>query len=69
MFILEKFKKSRGKGEEFGAFFTDLSKEFRCIDHNLLKTKLSSYGVTSKSLKLIFPYLSDRLQGVRINNS
>ena len=54
MVMLEKFKESRDKGEEFGAFFTDLSKAFDCIDHNLLITKLSWYGVTPVSLKLIF---------------
>ena len=54
MIMLEKFKESRDKGEEFGAFFTDLSKAFDCIDHNLLITKLSWYGVAPISLKLIF---------------
>ena len=28
--MLEKFKESRDKGEEFGAFFTDLSKGEKC---------------------------------------
>ena len=69
MVVLEKFKELRDKGEEFGAFFTDLSKAFDCIDHNLPITKLSWYGVTRKSLKLIFPYLNNRTQGVRINNN
>ena len=32
MVMLEKFKESRDKGEEFGVFFTDLSKGFECID-------------------------------------
>ena len=40
-----------------------------CIDHDLLIPKLSWFGVTPKSLKLIFSYLSNRTQGVRINNS
>ena len=51
MVMLEKFKESRDKGEEFGAFFTDLSKVFDCLDHNLLITNLSWYRVTPKSLK------------------
>ena len=69
MVMLEKFKESRNKGEKFGAFFTDLSKVFDCIDRNLLTSKLAWYGVTPKSLKLIFSYLSNQTQGVRINNS
>ena len=69
MVILEKFKESTDKGEEFGAFFTDLSKAFEYIDNYLLTTKLSWYGVTPKSLKLSFSYLSNRTQGVRTNNS
>ena len=51
MVMLEKLKESRDKGEQ-GAFFIDLS--FGCIDDKLLITKLSWYGVTPKSLKLIF---------------
>ena len=51
------------------AFFTDLSKAFDCIDHKLLITKISWYGVTHISLKLIFSYLSNRIQHVGINNN
>ena len=39
--MLEKSKELRDKGEEFGAFFTGISKAFDYIDHNLLTTKLS----------------------------
>ena len=60
MVMLEKFKELRYKGEEFGAFFIDPSKAFDCIDHNLLITRLSWYGVTPKSFKLIFSHLSNR---------
>ena len=69
MVMLEKFKESRDKGKEFWAFFTDLSKAFDFIDHSLLITKLSCYRITPKSFKLIFSYLSNRTEGVRINNS
>ena len=69
MVMLEKFKESRDKGEELGALFTDLSKPFDCIDHNLLITKLPWYGVTPISPKLIFSCLSNQKHGFRINNS
>ena len=69
MVTLENFKESRDKGEEFGDFFTDLSKAFNCIDHNLLITKLSWYVATPVSLKLIFSCLSNRKQVARVNNS
>ena len=36
MVILEKFKESKDRGDELGALFTDLSKTFDCIGHNLL---------------------------------
>ena len=69
MVMLEKFKESQDKGEEFRAFSTDLSKAFDCRDHNLLITKLSWYEVIPISLKLIFSYLSNQTQGARISNS
>ena len=54
MVRLEKFKESRESWNEFGALFTDLHIVFDCMDHILLIIKLSWYGVTSKSLNLIF---------------
>ena len=52
--MMQKLKESGHRGDEFGALFTDLSKAFDDIDHNLLVTKLSWYGVTTKLLHLIF---------------
>ena len=52
-----------------GAFFTEISRAFGCIDHSLLITKLYLYGMTPKSLNIIFSYLSNWTQGVRISNS
>ena len=50
-------------------FFNELSKAFDCIGHNLLIAKLSWFGKTPISLKLIFSYLSNRTLGVRMDNS
>ena len=69
MVMLKKFKESRDRRHEFGALFTDLSKAFEFIDNNLLITKLSWYGVTTKSLNLFFSCLRTRTQSVRISNS
>ena len=49
--------------------FTEISKAFDCVDHNLLITKLSWYEITLESLNIIFFYLSNRAQGFTINNS
>ena len=54
MVMLDKFKKSRDRGDNFEALFNDLSKALDCIDHNLLITKLSWYLVITKSLNLYF---------------
>ena len=67
--MLEKFKESVGKGNEFGALLSDLSKAFDCIDHKLLIAKLFWNGVSPSSLNLIFSDLSDRTQRVKIKTS
>ena len=48
---------------------TDLSKAFDCLSHELLIAKLEAYGFDEKSLKLIYNYLSNRKQRVKINDS
>ena len=53
------------KGNEFGALLTGLSNAFDCIDHKLLIEKL----VSSSSLNLIFPYLSNRTQRLKTSYS
>ena len=58
--MTENFKESIDKGNTFGALLTDLSKAFDCIDHICLIAKLFAFGVSPLSLKLIYPYLSNR---------
>ena len=41
--MLEKWKLAVDKNEAFGALFTDLSKAFNYLNHELLSAKLQSY--------------------------
>ena len=42
--ILEKRQKFVHNGKAFGTLLTDLSKVFNCRGHELLSTKLNTYG-------------------------
>ena len=37
----------------------DLNKAFDCVDHNILLSKLTRYGIHETALQLINSYLSD----------
>ena len=66
--MLEKFKEAIDRGNQFGAFLTDLSKAFDCIDHKLLIAKLCEYGVSSSALNIISSYLKHRTQRTKISD-
>ena len=67
--FLEKWKNSADKGKVLGALFTDLSKAFNCLDHELLTAKLNTYGFTLPALRLIHDYLSNRKQRTKIDDN
>ena len=46
-----------------------LSKAFDCVRHDLLLAKLKAYGLSESSLKVLFCYLSNRFQRVKINGT
>ena len=48
---------------------TDLSRAFDCLSLELLITKLHAYGSDKRSLVLIYNYLSNRKQRVKVNDS
>ena len=69
LFMIEKWRKCLDRHGKAGVILTDLSKAFDCLVHDLLIAKLRAYGFDYLSLKLIYSYLSDRLQRVRVNAS
>ena len=52
-----------------GAISIGLSKAFHSLPHDLNIAKLAAYGLDNTALKLIFSYLMNGKQCVRINNT
>ena len=63
---LQKIRDNKGVSE---AVFTDPSKAFDCISHELLIVKLNVYGFDTKSLNFILAYFTNRKQKIRIGSS
>ena len=47
--------------------FLDLTKAFDMVDHNILLSKMSIYGVSERSVSWFKSYLSDRTQFVDVS--
>ena len=67
--VLEKWKTSLDREGSIGAILMDLSKVFDCIRHELFSAKLDAYGFSRESLCLIYSFLDNRHQSVKINES
>ena len=57
------------KKKVFGALFTNLSKAFDSICHDLLITKLNAYVVSLPALKLVHNYLQNRKKNKKKTNN
>ena len=63
------WKNTLYKGDYVYAIFTDLSKAFDTLNHNLLIAKLGAYGFERDSLSFIKRYLNDRQPWLCVNNN
>ena len=58
---------------DYGGFFdvllTDVSKAFDCIPHDLSIANLEPYGFQTDALDLVYDYLSNRKQRVKMNET
>ena len=66
--LLNSWQNSLDKKNIIGTLLMDLSKAYDCLPHDLLIAKLAAYGVDFSSLSLLYDYLSDRLQKVRVKS-
>ena len=64
--IIEKWPQSSDKGGDYSALYTDLSKAFDCLSHDLLIEKLHAYDFDIPALRLPHNHLTNRKQSVKI---
>ena len=67
--MIEKLRKFRDEKWVFAAVLTDLLKDFNCILHQLLTSKLSTYGFKLKSIAFISSYLKKQKQKTKIGST
>ena len=56
------------QGRRCGAMFLDLTKAFDTVDHQILLSNLSAYGLSGNSLQWFRFYITDRKQRTSCGN-
>ena len=67
--LAENWRKDLDNKAFCGAILMDLSKAFDTLNHDLLITKLHTYGFQHDALKLLHSYLSKRWHRTKVNTS
>jgi retron-type reverse transcriptase len=65
---MEDWKKALVGNRFVAAILMDLSKALDCLPHNLLLSKLKTYGLSDSALDLLFSYLHQRKQCNKVEN-
>ena len=66
MRMTENWQKSLDHKKVISALSMDLSKAFHSLQHDILIAKLHAYGLEMEALKLIYSYLINRAQTVKV---
>ena len=66
--LVKSWQKSLDEGKVVGTVLMNLSKAYDCLPHDLLIAKVAAYGVDLSSLILLYDYLSDRSQRVKVGS-
>ena len=66
--VIESWKKCLDSSGIVGTILMDLSKAYDCIPYDLLIAKLSAYSFQRNALKLIYSYLTNRSQRVKVGS-
>ena len=69
MRLIENWKLALDNKKIIAALSMDLSKAFDCLQHDLIIAKLYAYGFDVQALKLIYSYLSNRIQSVKVKDA
>ena len=66
--MTKKWRKPEKKNKGCSAVFTDLTKAFHCLLHDILIAKLPAFGFGFKSLRVIQEHLNDRIQVTKVSS-
>ena len=66
--VIEAWRRSLDSSGIVGTILMDLSNPYDCIPHDLLIAKLEAYLFHIKSLRLMYSYLTNRKQSVKIGS-